>query len=318
MVVSGCSGATTLTPSHDPVTSPSAIPWAMSTPTLQPTAPTETAQPTAVPLPTDVPTEGVWDQDPPEPLLLGAAVRVVVGELNIRAGPSTSAKLFATFEADEVIIVRDIIPPVEADGFVWYQGDGPFGDGTGELPPLPQPADAGIEPVSGWFAATEGTKLFVKPAPARCPTSIDVKNLGAMLPAERLSCFGDRSIEFKATYAYGCPTCEYFGRFDPAWLASPNEVNYVTESGIGVSGLGLNVRVPPALVRPENGSWVSVHGHFDDPAARDCSISLTPWDYRDMRLDRVPGSIAKLWCRQQLVVEKFDVLGIDASYDGDP
>lgn len=281
-----------------------------------PTVSQETPGPTADLTATDDPSDSFWSQDPPEPLLLGTAVRVVVAELNIRDAPTTSAKRVDTFRADQVIVVDEIIPPVEADGYTWYEGAGPFGNGTGQLEPLPHPAVEESYPTSGWFAASKGTTRFVKPATARCPSDVKIANLGAMTPAERLDCFGDRTIELEGTFRYGCPTCEYFGAFDPQWLASPNEFNYISETGTGADGLGLNLRVPSGPTRPENGSIVKVRGHFDDAAADTCTLSLVPWDYMDTEADPAPRSVARLWCRQQFVVETIDVTGTDATYEG--
>jgi hypothetical protein len=269
---------------------------------------------TAKPEPTDVLAEGVWSQRPPEPLLIGTAVRIRATELNVRQEPSTSAKRLDTFRAGQVIVVGGI-PPVDADGYTWYFGTGPFGDGKGSLEPLPHPAESGLDPTYGWFAARKGAVLYVEPAKARCPTVVDLENLGSMTPAERLACFGGRTIEFEG--AYGCPGCipEVFGRYEPGWLASPNEVNLVSMIGTDLGGHGLNLRIPPALDgRPENGAIIRVRGHFDDPNAADCTISLVPWNSTAMVPHVVPGSIARLWCRQMFAVESYEVTGIDPSY----
>ena len=299
--------ASPLIPSAEP--SGSDVPGA--TPSLRLETPTATAEATPT-----VDGSSVWAQRPPEPLLLGTPVRVVVAELNIREAPTTSAKRVDTFAADQVIIVRDVVPPVEADGYVWYVGSGPYGHVDRRLEPLPYPAGAGLDTTDGWFAASRGATRFVKPLEARCPSSLDKENLDAMAPAERLACFGDRTIEFEGAFRAGCPTCEYFGSFDPAWLANPNVSNYVAERGTGVNGPGLNVRFPPGLALPENGSIVRVRGHFDDPAAGTCSLAMVPWDYRDMEVDPAPRSVAQLWCRQQFVAETVDVIGTDPTYEG--
>jgi hypothetical protein len=256
-----------------------------------------------------------WAQDPSEPLLLGSAVRVVVAELNIREKPSTSGKRVDTFRADQVILVNRLIPPVDADGYLWYEGTGPFGDGKGGLLALPHDPYAGTDPTSGWFASSKGTTAYVAQLAPRCPSAVDIVNLGAMVPAERLACFGRTTIEFEASYRYGCPTCEIFGRFEPAWLSDPNIGHFVAESGTGFDGPGLDIAFPPRLAAPKSGAILRLRGHFDDPAAADCSMGLVAWDYVDMEPDPVPPSVARLWCRQQLVVESFDVIGTDETYE---
>ena len=61
---------------------------------------------------------------------------------------------------------------------------------------------------------------------------------------------------------------------------------------------------------------MKVRGHFDDDAADRCTLSFVPWDYKDMEPDQAPQAVARLWCRQQFVVETIDVIGTDASYEG--
>lgn len=314
VLVAACGGTPPAAGSLVP--SPSVAPSVGASTTPEPTEPVDTARPTPGPSPTGAASTSYWAQNPPEPLLNGAAVRVLVSELNIRQAPSTSAKRVATFRVNDVILVG-ALPPVDADGYTWYHGTGPFGDDEGGLQPLPHDPYAGIDPSSGWFAAMKGSTPYVAKLAPRCPTAVDLRNLGAMLPAERLACFGDRTIEFEGTFRAGCPTCEFFGSFGPAWLANPNVFNFVVMTSTRLHGLGMNLRLPPGLVPPENGSIVRIWGHFDDPAATDCSISIVPWDYRDMELDPVPASVSRLWCRQLFVVERYEVVGTDDTYDPD-
>jgi hypothetical protein len=314
IAVAACStapSASFVAPMPSPVTSPS------TTPDVAPTASAPAVEPTLTPLPTDVPATSAWSQNPPEPLLIGAAVRVLATELNIRDEPSTSAKRVETFRARQLIIV-DGLPPVDANGYTWYHGAGPYGDGKGNLLPLPDPADAGVDATSGWFAATKGAVPYVEPAASRCPTVVDLRNLGAMTPGERLDCFGGRTIEFEGTY--GCPYCipEIYGDYAPNWLASPNVVNLLSVVGTNLGGRGLSVRFPPTMDgRPETAAILRVRGHFDDPRSSDCSITLVPWNYTPMVAHPVPGSIARLWCRQMFVLESYEITGTDASYDPD-
>ena len=300
MILGACSpaaspsgGPTTVGPSNVVAASPS-----VTASTLPAASPTPTATEGAEE--TDGPAERGWAVDPPKPLLMGSAVRVLVADLNVRYRPSTSARRTGVVGRDQVLLVS-ILPPVEADGYLWYYGVGPFG----ELPPLPQDPYAGTDLFGGWFAAMAGSTPYVKAIDPRCPADVDLKTLGAMLPAERLACFeGDViSLEGDLRPPPRVPP-EIFGQFRPRWLADPNIVNFVSELGTDGQGLGLNLRFPASLERPADGP-VLVRGHFDDPRSGDCTIALDP-PWGSLNPAPVPDSVARLWCREMFVVEQYE------------
>ncbi|HJR90718.1 MAG TPA: hypothetical protein VJ782_11225, partial [Aeromicrobium sp.] len=199
----------TIVPSASPVASAAAIAT---------TAPSPDAQETERP-----PRPG-WAENPPKPLLLSRAVRVLVDRLNVRDEPSTSARRAGTVGVDDVLVVV-LYPPVEADGYVWYYGVTAGSDG--QLRPLPHdPFDHQDGFFGGWFAGVQGSTPYVEPLDPRCPEPIDrvsLETIGAMLGAERLACFGDRPVEFEGTLEPppAVPP-EIFGEFTPRWLADPN------------------------------------------------------------------------------------------------
>lgn len=298
-----------------PTSSPSSSvsPTSLASPSAP--APPQPSQPAIA---TDPPEETLspggpgWAQDPPKPLLTGAAVKVIVDRLNVREMPSTSARTVGTLSSDAVLVVG-AFPPVSADGYIWYHGTESIAR-NGELPPLPQDPRARTDQLTGWFAALKGSAHYVEPLQARCPAAVDLRNLGAMLSAERLACFGNDSIKFEGTY--GCAGCmaEIFGDFRPDWLANPNLVNLVSVVGTNPEELGMNLRLPPAISKhPADGSIVRVLGHFDDPKSADCSVAMDP-PWGDILPVPAPSSYARLVCRQQFVVEKFEFLGIDPAF----
>jgi hypothetical protein len=295
---------TTGPPSAGPSQVASATPAVTASP-LPTAAPTPTASAEASE--TEEPAAGSWAQDPPKPLLFGRAVRVVVDVLNIRERASTSARLLGSVKRNAVLVVI-LFPPVDADGYIWYHGAGPVST-NGEVPPLPNdPYDAGGR-LGGWFAAMKGSTPYVEALGPRCPADVNLKLLDAMLPAERLACFGHDVVTFEGTFrgAPGVPP-EIFGEYRPGWLADPNIVNFVAEVGTGWEGGGLNVRFPASIKEPAAGSIIRVRGHFDDPAAANCTVALAlPWG--DIR--PVPTAAARLWCRQMFVVGGYDVIGSD-------
>ena len=176
--------------------------------------------------------------------------------------------------------------------------------------------------VQGWFAAMRGSTAYVERLRPRCPDIVDLKNVGGMVPAEHLACFGTQSIEFEGTY--GCPPCNPipYGDFEPKWLADPAVYNLVSEVGGRMQGSSLTVRFPPdGPGPPADGSIIRVRGHFDDPAAGDCSIRWPdPWaaflESDPREFDPAPAAVARHWCRQMFVVEHYDTIGTDPSLPG--
>jgi hypothetical protein len=297
---------------------PTASPMATNATAAPPTAAPEASATPVTPDETPLSGGGGWAKNPPQPVLLNRAVRVVVAELNMRERPTTSAKRVWTMSRDLVLGVN-YYPPVRADGYTWYFGT-TLRSEEGHLPPLPENPHAVIDPIGGWFAAGKGSIEYVEPIPPRCPavvelpnlgvSEVDLRNLGVMLAQERLSCFEDFPIEFEGTY--GCPGCtpELFGDFRPRWLADPNIVNFVGDP----NGFGILLRFPrEGTGPPTDGSIIRVRGHFDDPAASSCELAFVePWG--DMVPAPAPSSFAEHWCRQMFVVDRYDVIGTDPAF----
>lgn len=270
--------------------------------------------PSVPPLPTTQPSPtlgpGTLDVLPP-----GSAVRVDVDELNLRAGPSTSAKRLEKLKKGQVLIVSPY------DG-VWF-GAGPVGKAYtwypvmklqvqgpgGGLPPLPtRPVLLGTEVVTGWIAANDKSTSFVTQLPPRCPTTVDLPNVQAMLAAERLACFGE---PFVLEGTFGCPGCgaELTGDFQPIWLNYPQSLSFLSVNVSDQVG-PLVLRLPPTLAdEPENGERIRATVHVDDPAATGCRIKVESDD-------PVPAVTAVLYCREQVVVDSFESLGMDPDFDG--
>ena len=261
---------------------------------------------------TTEPTPSSWAQDPPRPLLVDAAVRVVVDELNARARPSTSARLVGAVVRGNILVFRGA--PIEADGYIWYRG-WLAGERLGDVPPPPRPIlDVG-DPLGGWFATSRGAIAYVTPIEPRCPDVIDFANVVAMLGAERLTCFDDRSIEVQGTYGcFGCTT-HIFGAYKPDWLTNPNSVEQFLWD-VPMEDMGLLLRFPPdGFPKPQGGDILRVQGHFRDEAAERCSIALAyPWA-DGFEFHPVGPSVARQLCRQEFVVDRYDVLGTDPRFE---
>jgi hypothetical protein len=251
----------------------------------------------------------------------GSAVEVRVAELNLRRNPTTSARRVELLERGDLLVISpsDFViagyGPIKADGYTWYpviKID--VFDGDGELDPLPtHPIPIGAELVSGWIATDDGEDRFVRQLNPRCPTTVDLTNVSGMLPAERLACFGGGPITLEGTF--GCGGCggAIAGVFEPAWLASPMNFDFLSEDVSEQFGpLALRFR-PSGPAAPTPGSIIRVTVHVDDARSTRCRIqeagdgdTLVPVD----------PATAALFCREQLVVDSYEVLGMDPDFTG--
>ena len=310
VALAGC-GSPAASPSGSGVASSGAPMTGASAPSAS--LPVASELPSIAPSPTAIPTEtpgpGTLDLLPP-----GSAVQVLVDELNLREKPSTGAKRIEKLKKGQILIVSPYdgvwfgAGPV-GKTYTWYpviklQVEGP----DGGLPPLPtRPVLIGTEVVTGWIAANDKSTSYVSLLPPRCPTTIDLPNVQAMLAAERLACFNE-PIVLEGTF--GCPNCgaELTGDFQPIWLNYPESLSFLSVDPPGQVG-PLILRFPPKIKDdPANGAIIRVTVHVDDPAAAGCSIRVE-------NNDPVPAETAVMYCREQLVVESFETLGMDPDFD---
>jgi hypothetical protein len=249
-------------------------------------------------------------------LLPGSAIEVTVAELNLRAGPSTSAARTEILKRGQVLIVSPYdgvflgAGPVRK-AYTWYHVMKlQTGDEDGDLPALPmRPILIGTEVEVGWIATDNKEVSYVKVLPPRCPAVVDLANVQGMLAAERLACFGGGPIVLEGTF--GCPNCgaELQGDFDPIWLNYPQSLDFLSVNASQDIG-PVVLRFPPdGPGRPAGGSIIRVTVHVDDPAADGCSITI-------QGEAPVPPATAELYCREQLVVDSYEVIGMDAGFGG--
>ncbi len=72
------------------------------------------------------------------------------------------------------------------------------------------------------------------------------------------------------------------------------------------------MRVAPdsGLEIPADGSIVRVTGHYSDPASTTCSMATFDGELAIA----VDPRTAELYCREQFVVDSFEVIGTDADF----
>lgn len=262
------------------------------------TAPTSSAPPPVVTAP-----EGMI---PP-----GSIVIVSTDGLRMREGPSTETTLVDDLPVGQVLLVgyaaqRSDWGPVSAGGFAWYPVIR-----VSEETALPLLSDGPIvtEGTFGWVAAGDDTEAYIQLAEPRCPPRpVPLARVEAMQPWEQLACFGPEQMTLEGTF--GCGGCGglFPGSYEPNWLANPFNAAFLS--------IDPNARVGPFVMRfapggpavPADGQILRVVGHFDDPSAAGCTVSPgeppVPLEPR----------AAELYCREQFVVESFEVTGTDPDF----
>ncbi|HYL40735.1 MAG TPA: hypothetical protein VET90_05440, partial [Candidatus Binatus sp.] len=127
-----------------------------------------------------------------------------------------------------------------------------------------------------------------------------------------LACLGKTPLVIQGTL--GCGGCggAFPGTFSPQWLATPLSgifsANYAAQVG------PLQLYFPPGLTRPKDGSILRVHGHLDDARSATCKVAVATSDSLTAKPVAVRVADPQAWCREHLVVDSFEVLGVDPSY----
>ncbi|HET7181706.1 MAG TPA: hypothetical protein VFI15_05680 [Candidatus Limnocylindrales bacterium] len=279
-----------------------------SLPSPEPTAaptPTSTVQPTAEPAPTEPSTF--------QPVGLGFAntfvMRVAVNGLNVRAKPSKNGVSMGKAAKGELFRVYDW--PVNADGYTWYYGYEQL-QNDNRVPKLPTPYNEGYDGILvGWMAAGSLDAPFLMPVGARCPATIDLLNLEAMLGSEKIDCFGSDTLVLQGTF--GCGGCggEDPGHYEPFWLAAGLEFDILRSSNQQDGAQALHFP-PDGQAPPAEGTIIKVRGHFDDSRSETCRITVLG---DDGNVDvKIPNKAADQYCRARFVVESYEVLGTDPTY----
>jgi hypothetical protein len=255
-----------------------------------------------------------------QPPSAGAAVRVVVGELNVREGPAASTQRLATVKRG-TIFVLSAYEPILADGYTWWAASEVTNTTAGELPPLPTTPETWVG-IQGFIAVGRGTTPYAEGLALRCPARIDLVHVVAMLRSERAACFGNRPVVLEGTLT--CGECEGMGppeTFEPAWLADARVGPDLAVSGTGALN-GLRVHFPPDLAEDDLdgffletgvrfGSILRIVGHFNDLRSATCEFMLY---VNDETSHRVAPAYAEEACRQHFVVETYEVLGTDPAF----
>ena len=136
-----------------------------------------------------------------------------------------------------------------------------------------------------------------------CPAAdVSVADLLYLIPAERLSCFGNTELTIDPVIASLADVQYPALEGTPEWLAKDTRWRLFGAGGVdGLDG-GLPVAVSPDLGRLPTDGWLVVRGHFDDAASSTCS-----WTYPDeWGIPVESPAVQVLRCRELFVVTSFD------------
>ena len=228
---------------------------------------------------------------------LGIAA-VVTDGLNLRSQPNETGGVVAELAPDQRLFV--IGAPTEADDLRWYRVAALAG------PSCPEPCE-----VIGYVATpVEAGDPWIQEVGVNCPASpMTHDEVSALLPLEALHCNGRNEIVVTGTVELP-EGVGYEGPFaySPAWLAHPLAIPFLATA----TGHVIGFRAPPDadLDPPEDGDVVRVTGHYEDPAATSCRVTVDP-AFADEEPQPVPPepALAVLTCRATFVWTDYEVIG---------
>lgn len=246
----------------------------------------------------------VGDLPPPltEPLVIprGSIVEVLPPGVD-QSGPVIQA----LYQSPESAKIRDHIAYDARPGYRYYVIDGPMTVAGFEwyLVEWQHGTSFGVEYV--WVPATDGVRPLIRVIDPSCPAApVGVIDLLELLPAERILCFGDQELTLTPTIAALAehnPGGEVEGT--PAWLAKDPQWRMFGAGGPdGLDG-SLAFAIDPSLGETvPTGTWLTVQGHFDDPASRTC-VRTFPEGWGPI----AETSEMQRWrCRELFVITSFE------------
>jgi hypothetical protein len=160
--------------------------------------------------------------------------------------------------------------------------------------------------VFGWLPSSgDGRPLMQVVEPACIAGEVAVPDLLRLIPAERLLCFGGDTISLDPVVATPAEPEDGGGSVSgsPDWLAAELRWQLYGRGGPdGVDG-ALRVAISPELddSLPTN-AWLTVRGHFDDPASSTCSRSFP----EEWQIVRESPEVQVLRCRETFVITSFE------------
>jgi hypothetical protein len=239
----------------------------------------------------------------PQPLAPDTMALVMVNDLNMREEPASGAKSLGHLTAGTRVFV--VQGPNQADGLGWYeiaQECRPHSslcisrEGAGRI---------------GWAAGSSSSgDQWLAPAPIECAAHPDLDALLAIDRLEVLACYGNQTLRLQGVIWRPC--CGYVGAisYEPSWLSWPGGPPVLTTGGeLSSRGIVLRIKPPDTLDHVKYADIVRVTGHFDDPAAETCTITVDPSADPSVVIDPKDLAYAPMGCRMEFVVDSIKVDG---------
>jgi len=236
----------------------------------------------------------VLTAQPGQPPRVGSLADTLANGIRLRQEPGTNAPILGTLALGTWSYVAD--GPREADGYTWWllAGRGVPSQSGCISPISTDPYDCPVW--YGWAAdASTGGDPWLATVNPGCPPNAGplTEDYGRQ-PLDYLVCFGGESrtyVGWLAELSSGCPPGPV--QDGMPWLACGSAYELLA-SPEGPPGLGLFVDPGSGVdLDAVRGRWVRVTGHFDDPAAADCTFEPDP-------------GYEVLLCRSRFVVESIE------------
>lgn len=230
-----------------------------------------------------------------------AIAEVTTDGLDLHATADEGAETLVTLQPGRRLFI--IGEPSDGSDLRWYRV-APFDDvagcenGCGLIGFVATPVSDDEDP---WIQAVEVT----------CPSSpMTAEQIGVLDPLEALHCYGRNEIEITGTLdlpIHG-PISPY--RYSPAWLTQ-GSLLFMRDAW------WITYRPHPdaGLEEPERGDVVRVTGHFEDPAATDCRVTVDPDFFGGEVPDDFESTVSParvvLDCRTAFAWTEYEVIGFE-------
>ena len=276
---------------------PDAVAGASPTPTVSPTALASALAPPTTP----AASSSLAPSPTPVPLgvIPNRAIAVVTEEgdgLHLRdAGKLASDSLGTLSSGARVFIIG---APVAGEGYAWYRVawvDGPLESGC---------VDACQR--IGWVATPPSGEPWLEEAEVACGTPTTIHEIDALLPLERLSCFGSQDLTLTGPVeAWGVTGCVFAPEYSPAWLIGSGCGGGVRFAGTTGPPIDFITAPESGLAEPPTPAGIRFIGHFEDPAAPSCRL-VDPGEV----IGAPSGAALVLHCRTILVITDYEVIAV--------
>jgi hypothetical protein len=226
--------------------------------------------------------------------------------VRVREEPAATAQQVSALDAGTRVFLLEgpITDPTDA-GIEWWR-----------VAPYECEGGCGYDPRGGWMSSGPDGE-WLEPVALDCESSYTAADRERFRSSpEMLACHGDEPITLEGIVDYWCCSAMSVGVTEPAWLAGPPSMYAMLRQGseVGSAGWGPHMRVDPSsgVVLGDRGTVARITGHYDDPAARTCAVTVSDED-RELNPD-IAASITPegtvYACRLQFVVDDVEVIDV--------